>query len=181
MNNQIPAGIFLLALGLGAGAASAAAPDIVGIQAGMSPGDAYNAIRAFDTAHRVKMGQVAIPQLLGAKPAVYAMAPETENSIKDDLYVNLTLPPNPQQVWQIHRAISGIPNTLEQIVASLLQRTPTSSRSANTWCGSRRPSPVVIQTRILMSTSRIPASSIAPPTRSRTFSTVWPTRRNSKS
>jgi hypothetical protein len=87
----------------------------------MSPGDAYNAIRAFDSVHRVRIGQVAIPQLLGAKPAVYAMAPETENSIVDDLYVNLTLPPNPQQVWQIHRTLNGIPNTLEQITASLLR------------------------------------------------------------
>jgi hypothetical protein len=116
------AGVFALALGVLSIGANAAPPDIVGIQAGMSPGDAYNAIRAFDTAHRVKIGQVAIPQLLGAKPAVYAMGPETENSTKDDLYVNLTLPPNPQQVWQIHRAISQIPNTLEQIVASLLQK-----------------------------------------------------------
>jgi len=119
---RISAGVFTLALGIHSIAANAAPPDIVGIQAGMSPGDAYNAIRAFDTAHRVKIGQFAIPQLLGAKPAVYAMGPETENSTKDDLYVNLTLPPDPQQVWQVHRAISEIPNTLEQIVASLLQK-----------------------------------------------------------
>jgi hypothetical protein len=116
------AAVFILTLSVFSSAASAAPPDIVGIRAGMSPDDAYNAIRAFDTAHRVKIGQVAIPALLGAKAAVYAMGPETENSVMDDLYVNLTLPPNPQQVWQIHRAISQIPNTLEQIVASLLQK-----------------------------------------------------------
>jgi hypothetical protein len=119
---RLSGGVFSLTLGVFSIAASAAPPDIVGIQAGMAPGDAYNAIRAFDTAHRVRSGQVAIPALLGAKPAVYAMAPETENSTADDLYVNLTLPPNPQQVWQIHRAISNIPNPLEQIVASLLQK-----------------------------------------------------------
>jgi hypothetical protein len=119
---RISAGVFTLTLGVFSIAAYAAPPDIVGIQPGMSPGDAYNAIRAFDTAHRVKIGQVAIPALLGAKPAVYAMAPETENSTKDDLYINLTLPPNPQQVWQIHRALSEIPNPLEQITASLLQK-----------------------------------------------------------
>jgi hypothetical protein len=116
------AGALILALGLYAGTVVAAAPDILDIRPGMSPGDAYNVIRAFDSGHRVAIGQVQIPKLLGSKAAVYQMAPQTQDANNDNLYVNITLPPNPQQVWGVHRTLNRIHTTREQLVASLLQK-----------------------------------------------------------
>jgi hypothetical protein len=112
-------------------AASSKLPDILGIYTGMSAQDAYALIMAHDSLKRVKVGQVAIPELLGDKPAIYAMAPDTLDD-QDELYTNLTFPPNAQQVWEVHRVLSGIPTTKEQIIASLRQKYgPENKISAN--------------------------------------------------
>jgi len=109
-------------LALGAASAAAAPPDILGIRAGMSPGDAYQAVQAFDPTHRAVVAQIAIPELLGAKPAAFQITPETVDANKDMLVVNLTLPPNPQQVWQVRRLISGINTTRERLVAQITEK-----------------------------------------------------------
>jgi len=99
-------------------------PDILGIRTGMTPQQAYDLLKGIDPAHRVTVGLVPIPPLLGDKAAAYAMAPENLNNGNDgNMNVFLTLPPNPQQVWEVHRQLNGsIHTTLDQIIASLRQK-----------------------------------------------------------
>jgi hypothetical protein len=120
--SSLGAGALAAVLGLHAAGAAAAPPDILGIRAGMPPGEAYQAVQAFDPTHRVLVSQVAIPQLLGAKAAAFQFGPENVDSSKDLLTVNLTLPPNAQQVWQVRRVITGINSTRERLIASLLEK-----------------------------------------------------------
>jgi hypothetical protein len=116
-------------LGLVATLATAAPPDILGIRAGMSPGEAYQAVQAFDPTHRVVVDQVAIPQLLGDKPAAFLLGPENVDANKDMLVVSLTLPPSPQKVWQVRRQITGITSTKDRLVASLFEKYGTNVAS----------------------------------------------------
>jgi len=105
-------------------AAGDAGPDILGIRTGMSPEQAYEMLKSIDVTHRVTVGQVPIPALLGDKTAVYGMAPESRNNGgQETMSVWISLPPNPQQVWSVQRQFNGsIHTTIEQIVDSLRQK-----------------------------------------------------------
>lgn len=105
-------------------AAGDAGPDILGVRTGMSPEQAFETLKSIDVTHRVTVGQVPIPALLGSKTAVYAMAPESRNSGgEENMSVWISLPPNAQQVWSVQRQFnSSIHTTLEQIVDSLRQK-----------------------------------------------------------
>lgn len=125
---------FLLFVTLGANSAAIAqtpaaatpgtGPDILGIRVGITPQEAYTLLQNIDPAHRVTVGQVPIPALLGDKAAVYAMAPESLNTGGDGtITVSISLPPNPQQVFQVHRVlIQSIHTTADQIIASVRQK-----------------------------------------------------------
>jgi hypothetical protein len=128
----------VLALGLGvhsravspaqaqtqAPAAGAPSPDILGIRPGMAPQQALDLLRAHDPGHNVALSQYTIPWLYGDKPITYGMNPTT-TGINDRIWVELTLPPNPQVVWEIHRLI-GVANrftsTRENVLNSLYQK-----------------------------------------------------------
>jgi hypothetical protein len=126
--------VFFSALALGANsgamaqaptpAAGGNGPDIRGIRTGMAPQQVYDLLKGIDPTNRVTVGQLKIPDLLGDKSAVYGMAPETFNGVGDEMiYVLFTLPPNPQQVWQVHRQlISSIHTTLDQTIGALRQK-----------------------------------------------------------
>jgi len=133
--SRVASTIFVLALALGANsgavaqtpapAANGKGPDILGIRTGMSPEEAYAMLKNIDPAKRVTVGQVPIPPLLGDKAAVYGMAPENLNggSINENVQAYITLPPNPQQVWRVHRQLSNsIHTTGVQLVASLREK-----------------------------------------------------------
>ena len=125
MNHLLPckaaAAALLLAVTSYAGIARAGAPDVLGVTTGMSPGDAYNAVKAADVTHRVALQQIAIPELLGDKAAVFKMGPDTLDPI-NVFYVNLTLPPNPQVVWQVYHFVGQLHVTQEQALASLTNK-----------------------------------------------------------
>jgi hypothetical protein len=105
-------------------AAGDVGPDILGIRTGMSPEQAYDMLKGIDVTHRVTVGQVPIPALLGNKTAVYAMAPESRNGGgEENMSVWISLPPNAQQVWSVQRQFNNsIHTTMEQIVDSLRQK-----------------------------------------------------------
>jgi hypothetical protein len=112
-------------------AAGGNGPDIRGIRTAMAPQEVNDFLKGIDPAKKVTVGQLKIPDLLGDKPAVYAMAPDTMDD-KDQIDANITFPPNAQQVWEVHRVLSGIPTTKEQIIASLRQKYgPENKISAN--------------------------------------------------
>jgi hypothetical protein len=104
-------------------AAGANGPDILGLRTGMTPQEVYAKLKEIDPTHRVTVGQVLIPPILGKQPVVYGMSPESLSNGSELIAVAISMPPNPQQVWSVYRAISGtIHTTLEQIVASLRQK-----------------------------------------------------------
>ena len=105
-------------------AAGDGGPDILGVRTGMTPEQAYEVLKRIDVTHRVTVGQVPIPALLGNKTAVYGMAPESRNSGGDEIMsVWISMPPNPQQVWSVQRQFNGsIHTTMQQIVDSLRQK-----------------------------------------------------------
>ena len=132
MNHSVSQSLRSCALALScafaAGVVPAAQPDALGITIGMSAADAYNALKVADAGHRVKVDQMRIPELLGGKAAVYLMSPDTQTS-NDNAWVNITLPPNPQQVWEVHHQIGDIHVTREQAEASLLSKYGANPRS----------------------------------------------------
>jgi|SRR5665213_1805612 len=115
-------------------AAPSGGPDIVGIRVGIQPQEAYALLQKLDPAHRVTVAQIGIPVLLGDKEAVYAMAPENLNAgLAETINLSITLPPNPQQVFQVHRVLNQtIHTTIDQILASLRQKYGTESYSSPT-------------------------------------------------
>ncbi len=118
----------LPAVVLAAGVAGAAPPDVLGVRMGMSAGDVYNAVKAVDVQHRVALEQIAIPELLGDKTAVYKMGPDTSDPL-NVFYVNLTLPPNPQVVWQVYHQLGQLHVTQEQALASVTNKYGAKYRS----------------------------------------------------
>lgn len=110
------------------GIVNAGSPDVLGVTMGMSAGDAYNAVKTVDATHRVALEQMAIPVLLGDKPAVYKMGPDTADPL-NVFYVNLTLPPNPQVVWQVYHQLGQLHVTQEQALASLTNKYGAKYRS----------------------------------------------------
>ena len=98
-------------------------PDILGIRVGMTPQEVYTLLQGIDPTHRVIVGQVLIPPVLGNQPSVYGMSPESLSQGPEMIAVAITLPPNPQQVFMVHRALNQtIHTTVDQIVASLRQK-----------------------------------------------------------
>ena len=147
MNHSVPRYIawcpFVLSATLLTGIAGAAPPDVLGITMGMSAADAYIAVKAVDAGHRVSTGQFRIPELLGDKLAVYSFAPDTKDP-SNNFYVNLTLPPSPQRVWQVYHQLGQLHVTQQQALASLTNKfgakyrsrlpfTPTSSVGTFRW------------------------------------------------
>src|ERR1700687_832674 len=117
-----------LAFGVGAkrmqaqtGAPANALPDILGVRTGMAPGDAYNILKAHDPAHSVALEQVGYPQLYGDKPITYGMNTTTSGA-DDQFSVEITLPPNPQFVWRVHRVLGRFSGTTPNVMNSLLQK-----------------------------------------------------------
>jgi len=123
-----PALAVVLALGVGAKSMQAQAaapanglPDILGLRTGMAPGDAYNILKEHDPAHSVALEQVTYPQLYGTKPITYGM--NTATSGPDDQFsAEITLPPNAQIVWRVHRVLGRFSGTTPNVVNSLLQK-----------------------------------------------------------
>jgi len=97
-------------------------PDILGIRTGMTPQEVYERLKEIDPTHRVTVGQVLVPSVLGNQPAVYGMSPEALSNGSEIISVAITVPPNPQQVWSIFRQTPRIHTTLDQILASLRQK-----------------------------------------------------------
>jgi hypothetical protein len=103
------------------GGAANSLPDILGLRTGMAPGDAYNLLKDHDPAHAVALQQVTYPQLYDTKPITYAM--NTTTSGPDDQFTaEITLPPNPQVVWRVHRVIGRFSATTPNVMNSLLQK-----------------------------------------------------------
>jgi hypothetical protein len=129
---KIAAGLFAVVLFGAALAATGQAPapatggkgpDILGLRVGMTPQEVYTLLQSIDPTHRVTVGQVLIPPVLGNQPAVYGMAPENLSQGPEMIAVAITLPPNPQQVFLVHRQLNQtIHTTVDQIVASLRQK-----------------------------------------------------------
>jgi hypothetical protein len=103
------------------GAPANALPEILGARTGMAPGDAYNLLKAHDPAHSVALEQVAYPQLYGEKPITYGMNTAT-SGYDDQFSVEITLPPNPQFVWRVHRVLGRFSGTTPNVINSLLQK-----------------------------------------------------------
>ena len=129
--------VFALAPVLGANskalaqATGAKGPEILGIRTGMTPQEVYEKLKEIDPTHRVTVGQVLIPPVLGNQPVVYGMSPESLVTGSEIIAVQFSMPPNPQQVWSVYRAINGtIHTTPEQIIASLRQKYGQESKSA---------------------------------------------------
>jgi hypothetical protein len=117
----------LFAVGFGAklpaqtGTTANGLPNILGVSTGMSPGDAYNLLKEHDPAHSVVLEQVAYPQLYGTKPITYGMNTATGGN-DDQFSVEITLPPNPQIVWRVHRALGRFSSTTPNVINSVLQK-----------------------------------------------------------
>ncbi|MBS0376994.1 MAG: hypothetical protein JSS29_00800 [Proteobacteria bacterium] len=108
--------------------AQAAPPDVLGITPGMPAAAAYEVVKAQDVGHRVKVGQFRIPELLGDKPAVYALTTDTRDPA-NVFYVNLTLPPDAQRVWQVYHQVGPLHITKDQALASLVNKYGAKYRS----------------------------------------------------
>jgi len=103
------------------GAPANGLPDILGARTGMAPGDAYNLLKEHDPAHSVALEQVTYPQLYGDKPITYGM--NTATSGPDDQFsIEITLPPNPQFAWRVHRLIGPFAGTTPNVINSLVQK-----------------------------------------------------------
>lgn len=101
--------------------AGAALPDILGVRPGMAPREAYEILKGVDPARSVALEQVTLPELYGEQPVTFAMAPATTGGY-DQIRVSLTLPPSPQQVWQVHRLLINLAARLDDLVGALRQK-----------------------------------------------------------
>ena len=111
------------ALAQGSAGTAGKGPDILGLRVGMTPQEVYTLLQGIDPTHRVTVGQILIPAVLGNQPAVYGMSPENLSQGPEMISVAITLPPNPQQVYLVHRALNQtIHTTVDQIVSSLRQK-----------------------------------------------------------
>lgn len=104
-------------------ATGAKGPDILGMRTGMTPQEVYNKLKEIDPTHRVTVGQVQIPPILGNQSVVYGMSPEALTTGSEVIAVAISMPPNQQQVWSVYRQINGtIHTTMDQIVDTLHQK-----------------------------------------------------------
>lgn len=112
-------------------ATGAKGPDILGIRTGMTPQEVYNKLKEIDPTHRVTVGQVQIPPILGNQAVVYGMSPEALSTGSEMIAVAISMPPNPQQVWSVYRQINGtIHTTMDQVLDSLRQKYGPESKLA---------------------------------------------------
>lgn len=95
-------------------------PDILGITTGMSPQDALNIMREHDPGHSVALTQWTIPQLYGDKP--FTLGLNTATTGMEVLFAQLTVPPNPQVVWDIHRDVPAFTSTTPNVLKSLVDK-----------------------------------------------------------
>jgi len=99
-------------------------PDVLGITTGMPMQQAIDLMKAHDPRHQVIIRQLVIPQAFGDKPVTYQISTATTGE-DDTLDVDVTLPPQPQVVWQIQRVIGGrnrFTSTLANLDKSLYQK-----------------------------------------------------------
>ena len=99
-------------------------PDVLGITTGMPMQQAMDLMKAHDPGHGVIIRQWLIPQAFGDKPVTYQISTATTGE-DDTLEVDVTLPPQPQVVWQIQRVIGGrnrFKSTLANVDNSLYQK-----------------------------------------------------------
>lgn len=86
-----------------------ALPDIVGIRPGMTPQEAYEALKAHGKGAKVGVGQI-IYQGISEKPVVVVMSVQVMGaSPAEVIAVWLTPPPNRQQVFAIRRTLQFDP------------------------------------------------------------------------
>ena len=95
-------------------------PDILGITTGMAPQEAYKLLKEHDPGHTVALQQWTIPQLYGDKPITLIM--NAANTGREVMFLQLTLPPMPQAVWEIHRDIPQFTSTTQNVINSLVQK-----------------------------------------------------------
>jgi hypothetical protein len=95
-------------------------PDILGITTGMAPQQAYELLKTHDPGHTVALTQWTVPQIYGDKPITLGM--NTANTGMETVYVALTMPPNAQAVWHIHRSIPQFTSTKTNVLNSLYQK-----------------------------------------------------------
>ena len=127
---------FALALGVGAhllGSSPARAqaqapapgggalPDILGLHTSMTAQQAYDLLKGIDPGHTVVLQQWTIPQLYADKPIIIDMTPANTGP-DNQIDVTITLPPNPQVVWQIRRSIGRFTSTKPNVLNSLFQK-----------------------------------------------------------
>jgi hypothetical protein len=96
-------------------------PDILGIHPGMTAQQAYGLLKAIDPGHTVTLDQWTIPQLYKDKPIVFSMNPATTGP-DNQIVVSITLPPNPQVVWQVRRSIGRFTSTKPNVLNSLFHK-----------------------------------------------------------
>jgi hypothetical protein len=131
-----PLAALVLAVGLGAhllsssparaqaqapAAGGSALPDILGLRTGMTAQQAYGLLKAIDPGHTVVVDQWTIPQLYADKPVTFSMNPATTGP-DNQIVVSITLPPNPQVVWQVRRSIGRFTSTKPNVLNSLFQK-----------------------------------------------------------
>jgi hypothetical protein len=106
------------------GAAPGKLPDVLGTTTGMPIQQAMDLMKAHDPGHNVIIRQWLIPQAFGDKPVTYQISTATTGE-DDTLEVDVTLPPQPQMVWQIQRVIGGqnrFTSTLANVDKGLYQK-----------------------------------------------------------
>lgn len=111
----------LVALLSASAQAAGGPPDILGIRLGMTPQQAFDLLKQIDPAHVAAADQMTIPELYGDRPVTFGLTTTTTGT-NDQIFVNLTLPPAPQQVWQVRRTLSNFSVTADNLLASLQQK-----------------------------------------------------------
>jgi hypothetical protein len=87
----------------------------------MTPQEAYNLLKDHDPGHTVALGQTTIPQLYGDKAITVSMNPATQG-VNDSMQLLLTVPPNPQVIWQVQRTLTGVTSTKANMANTLIQK-----------------------------------------------------------
>src|ERR1700681_1688986 len=102
-------------------AGGSALPDILGIRTGMTAQQAYDLLKGIDPGHTVVVEQWTIPQLYADKPIIFSMNPATTGA-DNQIMVSITLPPNPQVVWRVHRSIGRFTSTKPNVLKTLFDK-----------------------------------------------------------
>jgi hypothetical protein len=146
MRNAVHVGIIALAIGLGAGATSrAAGPDIVGFTTGMPAKEAYEMLKKYaGPARQVAVGHQNFPEL-NPTPIIHqlVMSDGNRDTSAEVIELDLTLPPSPQTVWRVVRALRFQPGKemlAQDLIATLRKkygpeysRPPMAANLPGTW------------------------------------------------